>query len=60
MSTKNIHIYKIAVSNKVSFGKKRFKYFIGYKDTNKIRTLSIFLTKGSAYRRCFDETKCLF
>ena len=30
--TKNIDINKIVVSNKVRFGKKRFKYFIGYKD----------------------------
>ena len=33
ISIKNIDINKITVSNKVSFGKKRFKYFIGYKDT---------------------------
>ena len=31
----NIDINKIAVSNKVSFGKKDFKYFIGYKDAKK-------------------------
>ena len=29
---KNININKIVVSNKVSFGKKGFKYCIGYKD----------------------------
>ena len=28
ISTKNIDINKIIVSNKVSFGQKRFKYFI--------------------------------
>ena len=32
----NIDINKIAVSNKFSFGKKDFKYFIGYKDAKKI------------------------
>ena len=32
---KNIDIDKIVVSNKVSFGKKGFKYFIGYKDGKK-------------------------
>ena len=32
ISIKNIDINKIVVSNKVSFGKKGFKYFIGYKD----------------------------
>ena len=46
--------------NKVSFSKKGFKYFIGYKDAKKIRTLCIFLPKMSAYRRYFDETKCMY
>ena len=31
ISMKNININKI-VSNKISFGKKDFKYFIGYKE----------------------------
>ena len=36
ISIKNIDINKIVVSNnKVSFGKKRFKYFIGYNDDKK-------------------------
>ena len=35
ISIKNIDIKKIVVSNKVSFGKKGFKYFIGYKNTKK-------------------------
>ena len=40
----NIDINKIAVSNKVSFGKKGFKYFIGYKDAKKSRPcICIFL-----------------
>ena len=34
---KNIDTNKIVVSNQVSFGKKGFKYFIGYKDAEKIR-----------------------
>ena len=37
ISIKNIDINKIIVSNKVSFGKKGFKYFIGYKDAKKIK-----------------------
>ena len=53
----NSNINKIVASNKVSFGKKRFKYFIGYKDAKKIRPLCIFLPKMSAYRTDFDETK---
>ena len=32
---KDIDINKIAVSSKVSFGKKGFKYFMGYKDAKK-------------------------
>ena len=31
-------INKIVASNKVSFGKKGFNYFIGYKDAQKIKT----------------------
>ena len=36
-SIKNIDINKIVICNKVSFGKKEFKYFIGYKDAKKIK-----------------------
>ena len=36
ISMKNININKIVVSNKASFGKKDFKYFIGYKDAKKL------------------------
>ena len=52
----NIDINKIVVSNKVSFGKNSFRYFMGYKDP-KIRPLCIFLPKIRAPRRDFDETK---
>ena len=41
ISIKDIDIDKIVASNKVSFGKKGFKYFIGYKDA-KIRPLYLF------------------
>ena len=56
ISIRNIDINKIEVSNRVPFGKKGFKYFIGYKNSKKIRPLCIFLPKMSAYRRDFDET----
>ena len=36
VSIKNIDINKIVVANNASFGKKSFKYFIGYKDSKKI------------------------
>ena len=35
ISTNNIDINKIVVSNKLPFGKPDFKYFIGYKDSEK-------------------------
>ena len=54
-----IDINKIVVSNKISYGKNDFKYFIGYKDAKRIRPLCILLPKISAYRRNFDETKCV-
>ena len=57
ISIKNINIDKIVVLNKVSFSKKGFKYFIGYKDVKKNRSLCIFLPKMSAYRRDFNDTK---
>ena len=42
-SIKNADVIKIVVSNKVSFWKKGFKYFIGYKDNKKSKPLCIFL-----------------
>ena len=46
----------MVVSNKVSFVKKGFKYFTGYKD-DKIKPLCIFVTKMSVYKREFDAVK---
>ena len=45
------------MSNKVPFGKKGFKYFIGYKHAKKIKPLCVYLPKMTAYREDFDETK---
>ena len=53
----NKDINKVAVSNKISFGKQDVKYFIGYKDAEKIRPLRS-LPKMSSYRRNFDKTEC--
>ena len=58
-SIDNIDVDKIVVSKKVSFDKNRFEYFIDYKDIKKIGPLLIFLPKMSAYRRDFDNTKCM-
>ena len=56
VSITNIDINKILVFNKVSFGKKGFKFFLGYKDAKKIRPLCIFFQKISSIWRDFDET----
>ena len=49
-------ISKIVLLNRVPFGKKDFKYFIGYEEGKKVRFLCIILPKMSPYRRDFDET----
>ena len=41
----NTDINKIVVSSKVSFAKKDFKYFFGYKHAKEIRPLCILLPK---------------
>ena len=56
LKSKNIDI-KIVVSSKVFFGKKGFKYFIGYKVAKKIRPRCIFFPKLSLHGREFDEAK---
>ena len=49
-----IDINKIVVSNKFTFGKQDFKYFIGYKDNKEIRPLCIFFPEMSIYKRYSD------
>ena len=48
------------ISTKVSYGKKGFKNFIGYKDDDKIKPFCIMLPKVSGCVKCFDETKCKY
>ena len=45
ISIKNIDINKIVVSNKVCFGRKSFRYFIGYKDAKKLDLYVYFFQK---------------
>ena len=53
-----VKIDRIVVSNKFPFGKKGFKYFIGYEhDHKKVMPLCIMPPKMSAYIRDFNETK---
>ena len=53
----DVGIDKIMISNKFFCGKNGFKYFIGYKDNKKIRSLCKMPLKLGAYKRDFDETK---
>ena len=52
-------IEKVLVSNKVSFGEKNYKCFIGYLyDNHKVRPLHIMLPKTTAYvKRYGGQTK---
>ena len=50
ISVKKIGINKIVVSNKFSFGKTGFKYFIDYKGATN-RAFCIFFPKMSAYKK---------
>ena len=60
ISRSDIDINKLLISNKHPFGKKDFKYLIGYKDVEKIRPLCIFNPKMSLCKRDFDKTRCMY
>ena len=50
------------VSNKISFGKKNYKYFIGYLyNDHKVKPLHIMLPKTTAYVKRYDgQTKWMY
>ena len=52
-----IDIKKIVVLDKLLFGKQDFKYFIGYKDHEKIRFSCIFCPQIIIYQRNFNENR---
>ena len=56
ISINDIDINEIVESNKLTLGEQ--KYFIGYKDDKKIRSLCIFFPKMSTYRN-LDESNCM-
>ena len=60
ISINDIVISKIIVSNKLFFSKQDFKYFIGYKDAKKIRSLFLFYPKMSINKKDFDKTICMY
>ena len=45
ISIHNVDISKIVESTKFPFGKKGFKYFVGYKDAKTFRLLCVMLPK---------------
>ena len=47
----------MVISKKIPFVKQDFKYFIGYKDTTKVKSLCIFRPRMSIYKIDFDKTK---
>ena len=52
---KDADIEKVLVSNKISFGEKNYKYFIGYLyNDNKVKPLHIMLPKTSPYIKSYD------
>ena len=59
ISINDIDINEIVVSNKFSFGKPDFKYFIGYKDNTEIRPLCIFFPDINKYKRYTGKVKCM-
>ena len=48
---------KTEISSKVSFGKLRFKYFVGRRDNEDVKPLCIMFPKISGYTKSFSETK---
>ena len=60
ISIKGIDINEIVVSNKFTFSKQDFKYFIGYKGNKEIRLLCIFFPERIIYKRYSDKTNCMY
>ena len=59
---RDVDIEKVLLSNKISFGEKNYKYFIGYLyNDHKVKPLHIMLPKTSAYVRSYDgQTKWMY
>ena len=59
---KDVDIEKVLVSNKIYFGEKNYKYFIGYLyNDHKVKPLHIMLPKTSAYVKSYDgQTKWMY
>ena len=56
ISLKEVDIEKVLASNKISFGEKNHKYFIGYLyNDHKVNSVHITLLKTSAYVKSYHE-----
>ena len=55
ISIKNVDIDKTVVSNTVPFGKKGFKYFIGYKDAEKLSLYMYFYQEWLHIEKTFTK-----
>ena len=60
ISINDIDLNKIVVSNKLLLGKQDFKYFIGYKDSQKNKPLCTFHTQMIICKRNFDGNKRIY
>ena len=56
----DVDIDKILILNKMLFDKMGFKYFVGYKDNENIKTLYTMLLRMCGYAKSFTETKYFF
>ena len=59
---KDVDTVKVLVCNKICFGEKSYKYFIGYLyNNNKVKLLHLMLAKTSAYVKSYDgQTEWLY
>ena len=61
VTLRDVDIEKVLISNKISFGEKNFKYFIGYSyDDHKVKPLHIIRPKTSAYVKSYGQTKWIY
>ena len=61
--SKDVDIEKVLVSNKISFGEKKYKYFISYLyNDHKVKPLHILLSKTSDHVKSYDGklNGCIF
>ena len=57
----DVDIEKVLISNKISFGKKTIKYFIGYLyNGNEVKPLNIMLPKTSTLKSYDGRTKWMY